>query len=357
MSDYTSGKREFQADFVGTVGEGLSLTKRPDSISFDYMTAFCQGPVSVGDVSQGVIDFVWRVRTDGLNVWIAKGTQLHTWEAESLLFTTTGEEIQEIDIAFEQAGRPVICAARNTGTGGASEIWLYWFNPSDSDFVFEMFDSGRNPRILMDYPPDTTIADVLMFYMKDGSGLVFRQQRDLYAIVLTTPIVDATNLYLEEVAYLEGWRIAAYFSEYKADKGQYRLRHIESKLYPVPVNDDAFMALFSLTSAELIIIVIDQALDTDMWNIIYSLTSGELKSPVISQDSDPNDDLLFGDYSLQSGTLESPIIVVDLSGFADIIQANYSLTSGTLIVVVVTHSLHDKDIMTAGATIQSGILA
>lgn len=355
MSDYTTGKREFQADFVGTVGAGLSLTKRPDAISFDYLTAFCQGPVAIGDVSQGVVDFVWRVRTDGLNVWIARGSLVNTWEAESLLFTTTGEVIQEIDIAFEQAGRPVICAARNTGAGGSSEVWLYWFDPSISNFAFEMFDSGRNPRILMDYPPDTTIADVLMFYMKDGAGLVFRQQRDAYAIVLTTPVIDATNLYLEEVAYLEGWRIAAFFSEYKSALGQYRLRHIESKLYPVPVKDDTMKAGYVFSSGDIIIVLIEQTIETDNMQASYYVASGVLASPIIDQSSDPTDDLLKALYSLQSGILAAPIILHTLYD-TDQMKASYTLQSGILAIVVITHTLYDQDQMKALYTLQSGTL-
>ncbi|MGH9060251.1 MAG: hypothetical protein ACRDZY_12165, partial [Acidimicrobiales bacterium] len=232
MTDYTRSKRELAADFVGTAGVNLSLTKRIDAIAFDYLTAFCQGPIAIGDFSVGFVDFVWRIRTDGFNVWITRGLE-SSWDVETLLFTVTDEPIIEIDIAFEQAGRPVVCGTRATGAGGSSEVWLYWFKPAISDFIFESFGAGRNPKVLLDYPPDPTISDVLLFYMLDGSGIVFRQQRDLYANIIQTPVTVSTNLFLEEVAYLEGWRIAAYFSEYKPAKGQYLLRHIESVLYPV----------------------------------------------------------------------------------------------------------------------------
>lgn len=355
MSDYTTGKREFQADFVGTVGAGLSLTKRPDAISFDYLTAFCQGPVAIGDVSQGVVDFVWRVRTDGLTVWIARGSLVNTWEVESLLFTTTGEVIQEIDIAFEQAGRPVVCAARNTGAGGSSEVWLYWYKPAIADFIFEMFDSGRNPRILMDYPPDTTIADVLLFYMKDGSGLVFRQQRDLYAVILTTPIIDATNLNLEEAAYLEGWRIAAYFSEYKPSKGQYLLRHIESKLYPVPVKDDKMQVQSGFVSGELLVILLQEDMDAEEMAVIAAFVSGSMIVPIIDHVLYDIDPLKVGS-SIISGTLVPAQILHTLYDI-DKAKIESSLVSGTLVIIVIIHTLYDMDTLQVGSSLISGTLA
>ncbi len=355
MSDYPAGKRELQADFVGVVGPGLSITKRPDAISFDFMTAFCQGPVAIGDTTQGVINFVWRVRTDGLHVWVARGSLGHTWEAETLLFTTTGELIQEVDIAFEQAGRPVICAARNTGAGGTSEVWLYWFKPAVSGFVFEMFDRGRNPRILLDYPPDTTIADVLMFYMKDGSGLVFRQQRDLYGIVLATPVIDTTNLYLEEVVYLEGWRIAAYFSEYKPTKGQYRLRHIESKLYPVPVKDDQMKASSTLLSGEVLLIIIDYVMyDVDQMKATTAIISGLLVAPIILHVLYDIDQMK-ATAVLQSGILAT-ILIQHVLYDIDQMKAAAAIQSGVLVVVVTQHSLYDIDQMKATSTVQSGTL-
>ena len=355
MSDYAAGKREFQADFVGSVGEGLSITKRPDAISFDYMTAFCQGPVSVGDVTKGVINFVWRIRTDGLNVWLARGSLVNTWEAEVLLFTITGEVIQEIDIAFEQAGRPVVCASRNTGAGGSSEVWLYWYKPSIADFTFEMFDSGRNPRVLMDYPPDTSIADVLFFYMKDGSGLVFRQQRDLYANILTTPVIDATNLNLEEVAYLEGWRIAAYFSEYKASKGQYLLRHLESKLYPVPVRDDQNQISAQLVSGDLHLVILDADMDPEGSQPSFVIVSGDLALAVIDHVLYDTDEAKIG-YSIISGIL-APNQILHTLYDNDTAKLTFVIASGTLVIVVVSHTLYDKDAAGITYSIISGTLA
>ena len=162
--------REFLADFdtaTRVLSEGASLQKRPDAISFDYLTSFSIGPVSLGDASQGSNNRVWRARAVNDTVLgtgqllVSRANDANTeWEAEVVLFGYVGF-VSEMDLAFEQAGRAVVALEI------ANSIWLYWFDPILGDFILQNFGEGRNPRCLLDNPNDPSDSDVMVFYFSD----------------------------------------------------------------------------------------------------------------------------------------------------------------------------------------------
>jgi hypothetical protein len=220
---------EFRPDFEAPVHAliGASLAKRPDSIAYDYMTAFALGPLGLNDPSAGILIRVWYVRTDGINVYVARANEINTaWEDEVHLFSASANDIVEIDLAFTQNGDPVVVMER------AGHIWVYWFDPVASASVQTDLGTGRNPRVAIDDPLDTSNSDVQIFYIDDTAGRVrYRTQRERYAIANDTPLVGVGQRYLEEVYRGRGNRLHILFSEHNPGTGRWSLGYIDSLLF------------------------------------------------------------------------------------------------------------------------------
>lgn len=244
-----SGGLEYQADFQtgADLYAGTSSDRRPDAISLDYLTAFCVGPEAVGDASLGLARRAWRVRCvnggGGGSVYLARssvtvdetrGGAAGVWEAEVELFAFLGAAALEADVAFEQAGRAVVCLERETGAAGAPEVWLYWFDPRVPGFVLESLGAGRNPRILLDDPESPAESDVLLFYISDPNDrLEMREQGEFYATPHATPIENVANVHCEEVAFATDNRLHVVLSVRDVVGGRYALARLESAPYPV----------------------------------------------------------------------------------------------------------------------------
>lgn len=375
MADYPLGRREFSADFGGLKTSNLTLTKRPDALTFDYLQAFSLGPVQIGDSAQGPIYRAWYVRVDNATktVYTARGNgptaTATAWEAEQVLFTFTGSDFDELDFAFEQAGRPVVCAERTVT--GTKEVWLYWFKPSAGTFVFEKFDNGRTPRVVLDNPPDQAFSDVQFFYLKTGVGLRYRTQRELYAIVNDTPLDEETDYYIEDVFYSRDWRLVIMLSKHNL-AGKYTASRIESTLLPVyqTGSEDSLGVVLQLTDAQLTLVVLTPDLfDKDDVTSLLSLISGALEDSIFYYpgSSDPHgtspylqdapDDVTASFLPIASGSsLAEPIILHTLYDKDDV-TATGEIQSGSLVTVIITHTLYDMDDVTAALTITSGDLS
>jgi hypothetical protein len=243
-----SGGLERQAEFQTGDDEydGTSSERRPDTISLDYLTAFCVGPEAEGDASLGLFLRAWRLRCEndegGGTVYLARSSVLvpeaGAWDAETELFVFTGAVALEVDIAFEQAGRAVVCMERGTGVDGAPEVWLYWFDPRVPGFVLENLGAGRNPRILLDNPENPAESDVLLFYISDPNDrLEMRQQGEFYATPQATPIENVAFVHCEEVAFARDNRLHVILSVRDVASGRYALAALESAPYPVRVHE------------------------------------------------------------------------------------------------------------------------
>lgn len=68
--------REYEDDFnlPEERYRNASITRRPDSVSSDYLTSFTAGPQEQGDISGvgGIINRLWKVRVDSNTVKVAK---------------------------------------------------------------------------------------------------------------------------------------------------------------------------------------------------------------------------------------------------------------------------------------------
>lgn len=256
-----------------------SLEQRRDAISRDYRISFSMGPIAIGDVSAGIYVRCWRVQAVhdpvaevGFVVLARENDDQTGWEPQQLLFTFSGLPIKEIDLAFDQNGNIVVSADRLTGPEGASEIWLYWFNPVAGSFIFERMAAGKTPRLLLDAPEDPNGSDLLLFYLNDTNQRVeYRTQRDLYETAELVPVdkwynletganvlqSDTTNSFLEEVARSKDLRLHVIMSVWNPITGRFQLLLTETAPYPYWPKDEV-LPEGTLDLAELIQTIIPQ---------------------------------------------------------------------------------------------------
>lgn len=238
------GIREYQVDFE-TASHHLDLTtttRRPDAVSQDYRLAYAPGPVALADLSDGWDTWVWRARAEPGAVYLARENDARTgWNAEQLLTTYAGADIVELDLAFTEEGTAVVVAERATGTAGAAQVHVYWYNPHWAilDYQWLNVGNGRTPRCVLDLfpvtvggtnvcPPD---ADVQVFYMKPGTGMVRREQSTAYGTEYPGALADSTKVYLERAYRTTDRRVSVSYSQRNTVTGRYQLSRVNSKRY------------------------------------------------------------------------------------------------------------------------------
>jgi hypothetical protein len=356
-----AGNLERQADFESRnpVLTETSLVRRPDAIALDYLTAFSLGPVVNGDTSEGVVSHVWKCKVDNnlKKVYIARENDSKTdWNNETELFSFDDDLaiINEVDIAFEQAGRPVICAERETGVGGSKEVWLYWFDSTDSMFGFDNFGPGRNPRVILDSPLDPVSSDVLLFYLTD-TKLVLRQQQDRYAVVIETPFNVDDTYYIEDVVRMRDSRIRVSLSHRSIGTGKYNSEFLDSTLYPIVVSGDGIVPGFEFSSGSLIVVIIEDTLkDIDELDAVLAFISGSLAEPLILVELSDKDSF-DPSFEFVSGVLTDILLQKTLFD-KDGLDPSFALVSGTLVVVVITHTVFDISQLDVSLAFISGTL-
>lgn len=341
---------------VEPVYTGVSITKRPDTISLDYLTAYTFGPNDVGDSTLGPYVRSWKVRATDSGVYLSRENNTNDgWEAEQLLVSYSGDPIVEVDIAFEQAARPVIVAER------AGEIWIYRFNPLTSMFVFENFGEGRNPRAVLDSPLDVTISDVLIFYIQDTAGfLCYRQQRDRYATEYNTILPTNADYYLEEIGFSRDNRVKIYYTQRDETEGQYVLKELQSTLYPYSADVDKMTGVMSVIPDWLIVIVVifhtlyDKDSYTGLLEVLADWRLVEPIIPVIPGDGTQPDEYTGMLEAIAGWLLAQPVIFHTLYDIDEYTGAMVPVGTWTVPVVVFTHVLYDKDAYQASMTALTG---
>ena len=154
-------------------GQLLNPWSRDRKISYHW------GPVQVQDPSQGLLVKLWTLRAiEGAAILSAPGSPTTT-------VLTRPVSIDNINLAFDQNGRPCVCFEEESG--GA---FLYWFDPVPNEPVFMPLPSGSvSPRITLDDARSFNGAnsDVILGYVR--AGIVrYRQQRDRFTVEYTPPI-------------------------------------------------------------------------------------------------------------------------------------------------------------------------
>jgi hypothetical protein len=236
--------REFQADFETlTHGvQGASVSRRPDAVSFNYLTAHTIGPNAIGEIwAEDGIARRWRLQIalDPENPFsqqalLSRANAGNTaWEAAEVLFSIGAPFAVECSLCFDEAGRPVVAYERPSGEAGAPEWWLRWFDElngtppgSDPDYVIH-HNAGRTPRVVLDFFPYVgahcpPLCDVQLAYVKPGGGIKSRDGREQFLIEHDTAITDDTGLSLERFAAMPLQRVLRlWYSERSAATGRY----------------------------------------------------------------------------------------------------------------------------------------
>lgn len=154
-------------------GQLLNPWSRDRKISYQW------GPVQVQDPSQGLLVKVWTLRAEGgAAILSAPGSPTETVFTRSV-------DIDNVNLAFDQNGRPCVCFEEEGG--GA---YLYWFDPVPNAPVFMPVPGGAvSPRITLDdaRPFNGANSDVILGYIRDGI-VRYRQQRDRFTVEYTPPI-------------------------------------------------------------------------------------------------------------------------------------------------------------------------
>jgi hypothetical protein len=293
MSAVLQTRTEF-ATATHALAGGTSLDRRPDALSWDYLTAYSAGPRAVADASGGPAGRVWRARADGGSVRLARAAEGNAgWEAETLVFAAEGAAIAELDLAFDQNARVVVCAERPTGAGGTPEVWLYHYDSRTARHELRNLGPGRNPRVLLDNPFESSESDVLLFYVSDAAdALVFRVQREHYLAERATPVTGVANYFLEEVARDRGGRMQVIGSVRDPATGRYTLRLLESSLYPASTRgqEDPFTARAAVRSAAVLDVVLrppvkPEGMDVPHRLLVLTVADPTIKHTAVQTDS------------------------------------------------------------------------
>jgi hypothetical protein len=189
------------------------------------------GPVAIGDASLGLEARVWRARAAGGAVYLARWIDGTGWD-ESELFTYAGAEIDELSVAFDQGGAPVIAAER------AGDVWIRFFDPLLGAQAFTDFGAGRTPLAVLD-DADPSVGDVQVLYLSAAHQLVHRQERDRYQVEIATGSSFTALDFLEVAARTQTDRLAVVLSRRDAVSGTYALARVESGLFPHHVRENA----------------------------------------------------------------------------------------------------------------------
>jgi hypothetical protein len=329
--------KEFQAEWAdpeSRLDDGLSIDRRPDAISFDYLNCYSLGPIQLGDFSAGPVNRPWRIRASGGIIYSSRQGDDGIFEPEEIVFTFSGTGATEIDAAFDQSAHILVCMERATGVGGSPEIWIYYYDPFLVDYALTNFGAGRTPRAILDDILDSANADILVFYLADSVGMCWRQQRERYLTERVVPTVfDLPNTYIEDVYKATSGRVVIIYSVHDPVLGTYSLNTAATVLYPYLMETEAWQALNTIPFSG----SLNKAL-------MYILPPGELDpagDPPAAYDEIDSWKVLVA-YPL-SGDLHDIVILHTLYDI-DAWKANVAYPlSGILLVVIVLHTLYDVD--------------
>ena len=348
------GIREYYNQF-NTAGHrivyGGSLDRRPDAFSLSHQVSTSIGPDQLGDGASAPDERVWYARNqdngDGtFSVFVARSTSGNVaWDTEQFLFSYNAPGATEIDLSFEQAARAVVVAERPTGAGGASEVWIYWYDPAllpTPGFTFVNKGPGRTPKVVLDDIKDTTNADVQIIYLKPGVGMVRLEQRSRYETEYPTVLPYSDNYYLEEFSVSRGWRLIVEYTERNTVTGRYELFRVESHPYPIYLDPEAVTNSIEYLSS----VLFNTLISLDLYNkdsvaLSLDVVSAALMETVITHILYDIEEVTL-DLAVTSAALILLVLVVTLYD-KDEVTGSVEYLSGELIRLVIEHILFDKD--------------
>lgn len=268
-------RREYEAQFEDGTTEGTSFERRPDAVSRSYLQALAPGPRALNDPSEGLLVKGWYCRADNVagKVYITPALDNVSlgWGTEVELFSFTGADIDEISLAFDQNGAPLIVAER------AGNVWIRYFKPVAGDFVFEDFGVGTTPRVILDDPQNPTDSDLLVFYARAGE-LRIREQSDLYVSEISPGNALTADQYIEGVVRDGQYRVHVIVSTRATGPGTYSLDRISSALYPVYAVPEGVLARNRSVSGTVEVILIIYEADAESLDVANAAVSGTVQA-------------------------------------------------------------------------------
>jgi len=230
----------------------MTNARRDSAISYDKQHAFDMGPISRGDISEGLLARAWRLRVDEGDVYLAVADDRNNWwDNEFVEFQLPHSPVWSMDLTFDQNGRPFACWEYQ------GEVWIYWHDPVAGSMQIDYVCDGRTPRARLDGKsrhqlPD---SDIYLFYLNDDEDrMEYRIQRDRYDTAYATNLVDVSNVYLEVLAMARNYRLYIWLSEYLPEnegthKPAYHLIWRHSAVYPYYFSEEVEILPDTVTSA------------------------------------------------------------------------------------------------------------
>lgn len=344
---------------MSKIFEGTSITKRQPTISLDYLTAYDVGPISQGDLSEGPTVRVYRVFVENeTEVYIeAELLDKTGWTGTpSLLFDASDSgnlsAIAEIDLTFDQLGRPFVFYQQPNGS--VNDLWIWWFDSQLGDTTLKFISEGRNPNCYQDErsPKFSELSDILIFYINgDDSAVEWRQQRDRFDTIYTTPLTTGiTDLFLEELSKTTDNRIRLVYLEFQPTLASYTLKFLDSALYPILLENEQLEVNTELLSG-ILNQVLQRASFNEQLEVNGTLSLGELQSVVLSYSLTPES--LETSSDILSGELISIVLQTEIE--PESVETDALILSGSLDEIVLQYNL-DPESLETNSTLLSGTL-
>lgn len=184
------------ASFIG--GRAAPVSKE---IDYEY------GPIAQSDTSKGLMAQIWRARMINEQVLLSAPNV-----PEYVLLDLPG--VTEISFTFDQNGRHLFAYVQN----GICK--MYWYDSQAQGYITTEFGKGMiTPRVTLDDKRghQSSISDVLLFYVKDGK-LFQRRQRDRYSkeMLLATGLTAG----IRKVGMMRNYRLGIQLVQYEAPTWQ-----------------------------------------------------------------------------------------------------------------------------------------
>lgn len=340
---------------MSEVFDGTSITKRQPAISLDYLTAYDMGPVETGDVSEGLFARAWRIYLEeDTKIYLEAANEDNSdWSGSpELLFDASSEiseEIKEIDLTFDQLGRPFVAYEQD------SRVWIWWFDPQLQETTIREVTDGRNPRCFLDERRTafSEISDIILVYINDSSDAIeWREQRDRFNGAFTTTVTgDLSDTFVETVFKTTGNRFRIVYSEFQPTFSGYLLKAVDSELYPITIGPEEVETNVKISEGILKQIIVKRTLSEESVETSVIIESGQLRS--INRDFSIEPEEIETEAVITQGDLISVVITRTIE--SEEIEASAVIAFGELNQIIIRETLDSEEIETE-VVINSGIL-
>ena len=341
-------RREFQGDFSSGDVEGASYERRPDAVSRSYLQALSPGPRVLNDPTEGLLVKGWYARADNTagKVYVCPALDdiRLGWGSEIELFSYAGDDLVEIDFAFDQNGAPLLVAERTDG-----HIWIRYFKPAVSGFVFEDFGAGSTPRVILDDPVRVDDSDLVVFF-KNGGTLQYREQSDLYVTPTDTTIPLTASQHLEGTVRDKQNRIHVIISTRTTGTGTWALTRETSDLYPFYLPPESLTLNAEALSGEILVTLIKYSTELDEVELANSAVSGDLAVLVWPE---PVADHL--EVAAEVDSVDIILVTIPYEPDPEALDVANAAISGTVVVVVIEYE-PDPESLDVGNSSVSGTI-